>query len=481
LPLWLKLDVVQEVSLLTDIDPGSSHKLVRSLYGLAFDRPSGLAWLPEELLTYTLVNSNQELRFKNMEKVLIRRSAPLDHLQRLSQSRRLSLFRFKTTSYFSDGKEPVRLYRGHRLFRKPTRDEMRSAALAGGQYLTRAVKEDGKFVYSYLPKTNEVADQYNILRHAGTLYSMLELYDLAGDSALLEATQRTLDYLFAAALPCELGGESYVCIVEGEEIKLGGTGLAAVALAKYLEVTGTRQHLSELIAWGRTLRALQHDSGEFIHKITYPEAEDTGFVSEYYPGEALLALVRIYGQDPQEGWLDAAEKGAQYLINVRDQGLSVEELAHDHWLLYGLNELYRHRRNPLYLDHAMHIAQAIVRAQNREPEYPDWLGSYYKPPRSTPTATRSEGLCAAYQLARDFKTSIEADPILKAVELGIAFQLQTQFRPESVMYLSDPQRSLGGFHSSLTNFRLRIDYTQHNISSLLCGARVLSETQSPAQ
>jgi len=33
---------------------------------------------------------------------------------------------------------------------------------------------------------------------------------------------------------------------------------------------------------------------------------------------------------------------------------------------------------------------------------------------------------------------------LKAMELGIAFQLQTQFRPESVMYLSDPQRSLGG-------------------------------------
>lgn len=480
-PLWLKLDVVQDVSLLTDIDPGFPHKLVRSLYGLAFDRPSGLAWLPEELVAYTLVNSKQELRFKNMEKVLVQRSAPLDHLQRLSESRRLSLFRFKTASYFSDGKEPVKLYRGHRFFRKPTGDEMRSTALAGGQYLTRAVEKDGKFVYSYLPKTDKVADAYNILRHAGTLYSMLELYDLKADAALLEAAERALDYLLTAALPCELGGESHVCIVEDEEIKLGGTGLAAVALAKYLEVTGNRQHLSELIAWGRTLRALQRDSGEFIHKITYPEAENTGFVSEYYPGEALLALIRIYGQDPQEGWLDAAEQGAQYLIKVRDQGLSVEELAHDHWLLYGLNELYRHRLNPLYLEHAMRIAQAIVRAQNREPEYPDWLGSYYKPPRSTPTATRSEGLCAAYQLARDFKTSIEPDQILKAMELGIAFQLQTQFRPESVMYLSDPQRSLGGFHSSLTNFRLRIDYTQHNISSLLCGARVLSETQSHAQ
>ncbi len=472
-PRWLKLDVVKDVSLITAVDPESPLGLARSVYGLAFDRSSGLAWLPEELVAYTLMNSNQELRFRNMEKVLVRRSAPLDHLEGLSDSRQLSLFRFNTASYFSDGKEPVQLYRGHRLFRKITRDEMRSAALAGGQYLTRAVEEDGKFVYSYLPKTDEVADQYNILRHAGTLYSMLELYDVTGDAALLEAAERALDSLLAAALPCELGGQSYVCIVEDEEVKLGGNGLAAVALAKYIEVTGDREHLSDLIAWGQTLRALQLDSGEYIHKITYPEAENTGFVSEYYPGEALLALVRIYEQDPQEGWLDAAEKGAQYLINVRDQGLSVEELAHDHWLLYGLNELYRHRRNPFYLDHAMRIAQAIVLAQNREPEYSDWLGSYYKPPRSTPTATRSEGLCAAYQLARDFKTSIQASQILNAMELGIAFQLQTQFRPESVMYISDPQRSLGGFHSSLTNFRLRIDYTQHNISSLLCAARVL--------
>ena len=480
-PRWLKFDVVKDVSVLSVMNPELPLRRARSLQGLALDRASGLAWLPEELVAYTLMNSDQKLRFRNMERYLFERSPQPDH-GRFVESRPLTLYRFRTASYFSDGEEPVPLYRGHRVSRKATRDEMRSAAVAGGQYLTQAVEEDGKFVYSYLPKTDEEGEGYNILRHAGTIYSMLELYDVTGDAVLLEAAERALDYLLAAALPCELGGESHVCIVEGGEVKLGGNGLAAVALAKYIEVTGDREQLPELIAWGRTLRALQLDSGEFIHKITYPQAENTGLVSEYYPGEALLALVRIYDLDPQEGWMDAAEQGAQYLINVRDRGLSVHEVAHDHWLLYGLNELYRHRLNPLYLEHAMRITQAIVLGQNREPEYPDWFGSYYKPPRSTPTATRSEGLCAAYQLARDFETSIEADQILQAMELGIAFQLQTQFRPESAMYVSDPQRSLGGFRSSLTNFRLRIDYTQHNISSLLCGARVLSEAvNSPTQ
>ena len=117
----------------------------------------------------------------------------------------------------------------------------------------------------------------------------------------------------------------------------------------------------------------------------------------------------------------------------------------------------------------------IFLKQNRAPEYPDWLGSYYQPPRSTPTATRSEGLFSTYLLARDYGYEQMASQILEALKLGAAFQLQTQFRPESVMYLKDPQRALGGFHRSLDNYELRIDYTQHNISALLGLYKILAQ------
>ena len=40
------------------------------------------------------------------------------------------------------------------------------------------------------------------------------------------------------------------------------------------------------------------------------------------------------------------------------------------------------------------------------------------------------------------------------------------------MYLNDPQRSLGGFRRSLTNFEIRIDYVQHNISALVALYRI---------
>ena len=142
-----------------------------------------------------------------------------------------------------------------------------------------------------------------------------------------------------------------------------------------------------------------------------------------------------------------------------------------------MNELYRQRPNPLYLNQALRIARAILESQNRNPIYTDWRGSFYIPPRSTSTATRIEGLYSAYLLAQDFGYPEETKTILEGIWLGIRFQLQTQFRPESVLYLTDPQRCLGGFHRSLTNFDIRIDYLQHNISSLLGLYRILTNKE----
>jgi hypothetical protein len=152
-------------------------------------------------------------------------------------------------------------------------------------------------------------------------------------------------------------------------------------------------------------------------------------------------------------------------------------MTHDHWLLYALNGLYRYRPDQLYMDHTLKITHSILQAQNFEPTQPDWKGSFYSPPRSTPTATRTEGLCSAYFLTQDFGDSKEAEPIIKAIRHAVAFQLQTQFMPESVMYLNLPQSALWGFHRSLTNYEIRIDYVQHNISSLLGYYRILNNQE----
>ena len=61
---------------------------------------------------------------------------------------------------------------------------------------------------------------------------------------------------------------------------------------------------------------------------------------------------------------------------------------------------------------------------------------------------------------------------------AVEFQLGTQIGPPRALFLPDSQRVLGGFARSLTNFEIRIDYVQHNISALLDYAAILKQTDS---
>lgn len=467
-PQWLKLDVVTTVKRMNNINLRRSLGFERSLAGLAFSRQIGIAFLPEELLTWTLMNSDNRIRPSNISSYLYQRQTTAGQLQQIVLDSKQSLFRITTASFFTDGIEIIPLYRGHRLFKEISPDELLTSAVLAGEYLKKVVNRNGRFTYKYLPKVDKVANRYNILRHAGTIYSMLELYEHTNDLDLLEAAKLAINYLVGLAKSPKPDADDLAVIVEDNFVKLGGNALAVVALAKYMEVTKDKQYLPVLQRLASWIASAQEENGRFyIHKQAYPNGEISKFVSGYYPGEAILALTRIHALDGSNHWLDVAEKAANYLITIRDKGVSDSDLPHDHWLLYALNDLYRSRPNPLYLNHSRRIANAIVNAQNRNPPYPDWLGSYSRPPKSTRTAIRSEGLFAAYKLLRDFGDPEETQAILDAIILGVRFQLQTQFRPETAMYVLDPQRCIGGFKKSLTDFTLQIDYTQHNLSGLL--------------
>jgi len=476
--VWVQFDVaVSAGAERTDVTP--PMPLERGLHGIAFSRASGLAFLPSEVLAHDLIDADRAIKPRRMLAYLNARNPTLgDRFLSLIKPRTPTPYRFFTTQgVFISANEATALYRGHRLFGEQIAPEMLlDAALAAGEYLIRSTRPDGTFVYVYQPATDTEDPTYNMLRHAGTIYSMLELYEVTEDPRLIEACLSAFDHLQRNIEPCLVNGEPHSCVVDVDSVKLGGNALAMIALSKYEQVTGDRRFRETAVELGRWIRAVQNEAGEFfIHKYSYPQGVISDFVSAYYPGEALLALSRLYELNGDEGLLDAAEAGARWLIEVRDGDVAAEDLNHDHWLLYALNGLYRHRSNPLYLEHALRIANTIVNGQNLEPRLRDWLGSYYKPPRSTPTAIRSEGLFAAYTLARDFGSPEEAQRILAAVRRGILFQLQTQLTAETVMHLQDPQRSLGAFRKSLTDVEIRIDYVQHNISALLLLYRELAD------
>jgi len=341
------------------------------------------------------------------------------------------------------------------------------SAVLGGNYLIQATNSDGSFVYKYNASIDIAYSSYNILRHSGTIYSMLQLYNFTKDEELLKAAEKAIEYLFTFLKPYE----NCSIIVEDDEVKLGGAALGVVALVEHSIVTGKLDYLPIMQNLTKFIKYSQLQNGKFVSKRIYSTDEIVDWDSEYYPGEAILALCRMYLIDKNETWLNVAEDGAKYLINVRDAAKPIDELIHDHWLLMALNELYRYRLDPLYFDHSMNLSLGIINKQrdgiNRITEISDWLGSYYTPPGSTSTATRTEGLIAAFNLAYDYGDFEMADKIINAIKLGITFQLKTQFNNESIDGLPNPVRAIGGFKHRLDDYIIRIDYVQHNICSIL--------------
>lgn len=466
-PQWLKVDIVQESIASIRLNSDRPLGFERSLQGLAFARESAIAFLPEELVTHSLVLKDQTLQSANIVKYLKNKPGSQQAFEKIIQAKSHKLYRFICSSFFTDGTEIVNLYRGHRLFNDFSKEMVLEAAIAGGEYLKNSINPDGQFIYCYHAKTDKIVPKYNILRHAGAIYALLELYEVTEDKDLFAAIQRAIAYLIKqiqTPTAISVTGEG-ACVVEDNQVKLGGNALAAIALAKYTEITEDSQYLPTIIELCHWIASVQDKTGEFlVHKQTQNQDPEE-FRSNYYPGEAILALVRLYRLTEDAHWLDVAETAAKHRISKYNE--SPKAVPQDHWLLYALNELFRDRPVPVYLTYAGRIADAMLQSQQISPMYPDWLGCFQVPPRSTPTATRTEGLCAAYRLAQCSGNSSQLPQILEGIVLGIAFQLQTQIRPETAMYYPNIARSLGGFRKSLTHSEVRIDYVQHNISSLL--------------
>jgi hypothetical protein len=273
-------------------------------------------------------------------------------------------------------------------------------------------------------------------------------------------------------------------IVERDYCKIGGNALSILALAKYTEVTDDNQYIpimQDLATWITEL--LDKNGKLIVHKQKYSTGKASDFVSRFYPGEAIFALVRIHQIDKNEKWLDAAEKIAHYLINIRDKNASINSITTDHWLLYGLNELYRKRRNELYLKHSLFIARATMLRQLKPGETKLELegGHPFKPgmePKATHAACQSEGLGSVYRLALECGYKKEALKIRQTIHDTIKFQLQMQFRPESTMYLDNKKLITGAIHRTLKDLEVRNDYTQHNISSFISYYNILNNVSN---
>jgi AMMECR1 domain-containing protein len=394
------------------------------------------------------------------------------------------LSRFRTTSFVeAPGNNRVvhHLYRGNVLLGPPSVANVHAALVEAGRYLARMVDRDGRYCYEYRPEGDRCAPGYNLLRHAGTTYSLFQLHRYAREPAMLGAAERATEWLRRRVRAVH-GDASRAFLLEGDKAKLGAVGLTLIALVEREKDVGDGRDRQLMTRLASFVISQQREDGYFQSYfawkpgIAVPERD-----SIYYPGEALLGLVRLHGIDPQPRYLHAARLAAEFLVKRRWRWAGVEVyVPPDAWLAQALSELDAVAPADWLRDYAYEIfgitEMSMLRADEGAPlDLAGGPASGFGFPRVTPAGSRTEGTGEIWRMARRRGERERAGRVRDIAVQSARFQLNQQYRPENSYFLPNPRRARGGFRGSPVHGEVRIDYVQHNVSGLLIVLEMLEE------
>ena len=315
-------------------------------------------------------------------------------------------------------------------------------------FLMNQVKEDGTFVYGIKPQFDEEIDTYNILRHSGTIWSLICRYRMFPDEELKKQIESTIDYMISQ-IRYDDTGAAYLHEAKDFEFKLGGNGIAIVALTEYMDVFQDEKYreVSEALGEG-ILKQQDPEDGSYWHVLNNDFSKGEDFRTVYYDGECTFALARLYSLTGEQKWLDSACRAIDHFI--------AEDYTQyrDHWVAYSLNEVTKYVDRQEYYDFA--LANAVnnyERIMGRIRTYP----------------TNLELLIASFEtwqrmVDKGLDTGdFDVQELLYVIDARVNRQLSGYFYPEMAMYMQNPARITGSFMMRNDKFRVRIDDVQHNI------------------
>ena len=373
----------------------------------------------------------------------------------------------------------VRLYRASTLLPKAGAAQIMQGVRLGGDFLCGLLRDDNRFIYEGDVGRDHYDNTYNQLRHSGTIYALYQLYEATGEERYRQTADRAWQWLLKQ-LRTDRDAHGNVCAftVEVGKVKLGSSGLALIALSERLRINRTEADLKLGRELANHLLRGQNENGSFNSYHPLKGKKTSRYRSIYYPGEAMLGLIRFYHFDPNPAYLNAVAKGAHYLIYDKWRVIGLELFVlPDAWLMLALNDLHQVQPREDYVDYGLKIADGMMADQllaGWQTPYPDYRGGYFPyPPQVTPAGARLEGLTATYLMARRAGRDVAA--LRRTIAEAARFEVERVIRPEFVFLYPNPHRALGAFRNSPISNRVRIDFNQHNISGLLVAAKILVE------
>ena len=473
---WLRLDWAECCEPLAMAELGQLLASTKRNYfrqGIALDGDLIHAFLETELNANAVLYGGNDVHHAVVNQANFSRYARHQFgLQQVDFAPDAPVWIFSTGGLFLDssGSEPLVLRgegraAGRRVSQCLTVDDLDSLIEAGSGYLARQVGDDGRFAYGCHPCFDRPINTYNSLRHASSLYAMLEAWEVSPEPDLRAAILRAAACLVQQLVRrVEVEGRAMAFVVEANgEIKLGASGVCLLALVKYAELFGADSHHALLNELGEGILYMQDaETGEFTHVLQFPTCEvKERFRIIYYDGEAAFGLMRLYGLTGDARWLGGVQRAFAHFIRQRHWQ------AHDHWLGYCVNELTRHRPSEAYFRFGLrNFRSQLDFVLERETTFPTLLELMNS---AEELVARIEGLPRFRHLLRE----VDLPNLYEALHFRAHYLLNGHFWPEMAMFFARPDKIVGSFFIRHHAFRVRIDDVEHYLSGLIGYRRFL--------
>ncbi|MEY2703114.1 MAG: hypothetical protein RLY43_1752, partial [Bacteroidota bacterium] len=491
---WLRIDWITEINtsnwgqLTTQL---SKTKRNYFRFGLAFDNKFNFAFLEQELNANAMLYAGSDVsearlnekNFKTYASIRYGKNFSFDFLPESS------VYIFSTEGIFltdetslnalprdkNESKYPwlsgPGLNGGRRQINNLNSDQVFSLIDSSANFLARQVKKSGQFVYGHFPCFGREIATYNALRHASSIYSMLEGWELTRREALLSAINRAIHYLTQTLIRTYTlsSGEKLSFVIDiGDEIKLGANAVSLLTFVKYTELTHDNQFLTLMEQLALGIAYMQDKTnGQFVHVLhAHDLSTKESFRIIYYDGEAAFGLMRLYGLTKDSRWIKIVEQAFDYFLKADHWR------AHDHWLSYCANELTRYKPDENYFRFGVqNVTGHLDFILQRETTYPTLL-------ELSMAFEQMLGRISELPSMNHVLEGLDIDKFYRALNHRAHYLLNGFFWPEFAMYFAKPNSVVGSFFIRHHTFRVRIDDIEHYLSGYVAYWKYLQRKKS---
>ncbi len=332
-----------------------------------------------------------------------------------------------------------------------------------GDWFIRNQTPAGDFVYERYAATGEIKEGNSIVRQAGALYGLAQLYAYTKNPETKTTLEKGFDYF--RGLTATPSASANVITHNGQTLT-NTTALLVLGLVEYLEADSrnkTTENLEYLVRLSNYLASTQTSTGAYINEYVPKPVE-----SDYNNGETMYALIRSYNVTQKQEYLLSVKRMASYAMEYYGpQGFNSSFFS---WGMAGFSYLYAAEPDEKYWIFLKQYADKYM--TSRGVVYEQFLNHTSETAITPGASVFLEGVNHIAWVAKD------KDPVLyrtlkRHVERVLDFLLTYELDGPYGKYASGKDMVRGAICSQKECETTRIDFLQHNISAILLYVKFL--------